>query len=266
MKISVIVVSYNVRPLLRRCLESIPSTAEVIVVDNASQDGSAGEAQSIDTVRCVALAENRGFSCAVNIGAREASGEIFLLLNPDAQLAPGSLPRMESALLARRDAAVVGFRQQDTAGHFQLALGPPPHLHWELLRHIVQKRLDAGDQRLARWLDGLLWRPRTVPWVSGSSLMVHRRDFESVGGFDERYFLYFEDIDFCLRIGAIGRKVVYDPRVTVLHERGASSSVDAPAARKHYRRSQLLFWERHRGARVRNLMQWYQLWRGESVD
>ncbi|HET6345600.1 MAG TPA: glycosyltransferase family 2 protein, partial [Myxococcota bacterium] len=238
-KISILVVSYNAREVLASCLASLGGEAEVIVVDNHSPDDSVSHVREhFPNVQLVALPDNRGFSAAVNEAARRATGDAFLLLNPDAEVPPRGLGAMARALVAHPDAWAVGFRQVDEGGRFQLAVGPQPTLPGELLRKVIQRRLDAGSHWMGRALDGLMRRSVKVPWVAGSSLLVWRHAFERVGGFDERYFLYFEDIDFCLRLRRAGGEVYYDPSVTVMHRRGVSAAKSPGLASRAYRESQ----------------------------
>jgi hypothetical protein len=255
-KLSILVVSYNVRELLRRCLESTREH-EVVVVDNASSDGTVEMVRtSFPEVRLLAWDENRGFSAAINAAAREATGDVFLLLNPDAELPSGATRRMLSALAGRPDAAAMGFRQVDADGRFQLAMGPKPGLIVELLRKLVQDRLDRGDIVLGNLIDRFA-EAGPVGWVAGSSLLVHRRAFEQIGGFDERFFLYFEDIDFCVRLVQTAGKVYYDPYITIVHHRGQSARRHKAIAARAYRDSQLWFWEKHRGPWIRRLVHAY---------
>lgn len=265
MRISVIIVSYNVRDTLARCIESVRDAHEVIVVDNASPDKSAEYVRGAwPTVKLVAWAENRGFSAAVNEGARHATGDALLLLNPDAEVLPGTLSQMPQTLLmrARQNTWAVGFRQVDEQGRFQLAIGPTPTLPGEALRMVVQRGLDAGYDSLGRFLDRILKRPRPVPWVAGAAMLIWRHAFDHVGGFDERYFLYFEDIDFCLRLRRAGGTVYYDPTITVMHRRGASAATSQGLAARAYRESQLEFWQVHRGAAMRRLVEGFLRLRG----
>lgn len=262
-RLSVLVVSYNVAPLLRKCLTSLSDADEVVVVDNASSDDSVAMVRrEFPGVHLVALDRNRGFSAGVNEAARAATGDLFLLLNPDASAPPSGLGRMAAAIQARPEAAAVGFRQVDPNGTFQLSFGPTPSLTLELVRMVVQRRLDAGDRRLAAFIDRRFSKPRRVPWVTGSSLLVHRSAFEAVGGFDEKFFLYFEDADFCLRLGRDVGSVYYVPDVTVVHERGASARQSQASTRRAYRDSQRLFWRRYRGPTVARLVEIYQRVRG----
>jgi hypothetical protein len=250
--ISVIVVSYAVREKLRRCLASLASQApgplpEVIVVDNASPDGSAALVRTeFPWVRLVEHPENRGFAAAVNAGAGLAEGDAFLLLNPDTELPPGAVEAMGRSLHAHPRAFAIGFRQEDESGMLQLSFWFEPGLLTELLRHAAQARFDRGDRRIAGWIDRRIAVPRRIAWVSGAALLTPRAAFERVGGFDEGFFLFFEDIDYCLRVRAAGGEVWYDPTVTVLHHRGQSQAAARTLAERAYRESQTRFWRLHR--------------------
>jgi GT2 family glycosyltransferase len=257
---SVLIVSYGTRDRLRQCLASLGDGAEVVVVDNNSPDGSADMVRAeFPHVTLIALPTNQGFSVGVNAAARAARGDLLLLLNPDSLVGHDDLARMPALLAALPGASAVGFRQVDERGDFQLTVGPPPSLALELVRRYVQRRLDAGDAGLGRRLDRLLSRPRRVPWVAGSVLLTTRAAFDAVGGFDESFFLYFEDIDFCLRLHAQVGPVWYHPGLTVTHVRGESARSNPGVARRAYRESQLRYWSKHRGWLVRTLVRAYQL-------
>jgi len=261
--VGVVVVSFNVREQLERCLASLGDAEQVVVVDNGSSDGSVAMVRErFSEVELIAFEDNRGFSAAVNAGAARVRAGLILLLNPDAALPADGLDGMRLAMAGRRSAWALGFRQVDAAGRFQLAVGPPPSLALELVRRVVQRSLDRGNDTLAALIDRALGRSMPVPWVAGSCLLVARDAFDRVGGFDERFFLYFEDIDFCLRLRRAGGTVWYDPSVTVVHERGASAASVNGLARRAYRDSQLWFWEKHRGRVVRALVHGYQRLRG----
>jgi len=254
--LSVIVVSYEVRDTLRACLSALeragargPGEHEILVVDNDSRDGSAAMVRAeFPFVRVVEMGANRGFSAAVNAGARLASGRALFLLNPDTELPEGGLDHAASLLAARPDVAALGFRQLDDDGRFQLAVGLRPTLASELLRRFVQRRLDRGDRRVAALCDRWLASPRDISWVAGSSLLVRKDAFVRTGGFDEGFFLFFEDIDFCLRLRAAGYRVVYDPSLTLVHHRGQSAARVPGLAERAYRDSQMRFWDKHGNA------------------
>ncbi len=259
MSLSVLIVSYNARDRLRNCLASLTEAFEVVVVDNASPDESAAMVRDeFPEVRLVAWPKNRGFSAGVNEAARIASGDCLLLLNPDTVVPRGALLALERALAARPKAGALGCRQVDEWGRLQLTIGPRPSFVMELLRRAVQRRLDAGSAWVAAMLDRVLAKPRRVPWVAGSALVVRRREFAAVGGFDEGFFLYFEDIDFCLRLGRLGLMVYYDPSITLTHIRGASAETSPKIARRAYRESQLRYWQKHRGRLALGVVRAYQ--------
>ena len=110
---------------------------------------------------------------------------------------------------------------------------------------------------MASMIDRVYSAPRVVSWVTGASMLIRREAFDAIGGFDEGFFLYFEDIDFCLRLSNAGRRVYYDPTVTVLHRRGVSARTAPERASRAYRESQILFWNKHRGRWARRAVEFY---------
>lgn len=258
MRTSVVIVSYNTRSALLRCLSTVTGAWQVCVVDNASTDGTVDAVRAaFPHVQVLALPTNYGFSVAVNRGAAAVNGDALLLLNPDTELPHGGMARMAACLAQRPGAAGVGFRQVDAQGRFQLAMGPRPTIANEGVRCFVQRQLDRNHRWVGWCVDHLFAQPRAVPWVAASSLLVRRQAFDRVGGFDERFFLYFEDIDFCLRVGAVVGPIYYDPSVTLLHHRGLSAATAPDFAAKAYRASQLYFWGKHRGPWMRRAMGLY---------
>lgn len=253
--VAVLIVSYNTCQALHRALSSIPKDVHTVVVDNASRDGTAAHVrQHFPHVTLCVAPENRGFSWAVNKAAALTKAPYLLILNPDAWLEGDAVARLRQSLdvhAERCGAWAVGPRQVDDAGRLQLSLGPSPTLWGEALRCVVQRTLDRPTTRpaaLVRCALQLLWRrPTVVPWVAGSAIMIKRQHFARIGGFDPAFFLYFEDIDFCLRIGRAGGKVVFDPSITLGHSRGVSASTAATLAQHAYRDSQSYCASRHGG-------------------
>jgi GT2 family glycosyltransferase len=239
--VSIIVVSFNARVDLERCLESLHSappdaTHEILVVDNASTDGSAAAARKWPDVRVVEAGSNVGFARANNIGIAATSGANLLLLNSDAIVPARAIDRLLGELTGDPSVAVVGPRLVDGAGRAELSfgamIGP--------LNELRQKRLarSAGVEAVTR-------RRQHPDWVSGACLLVRRADAEAVGGLDERFFMYTEDVDFCAAIRARGRRVLFAPEVEVVHLRGRSAASAPAATNAAYRRSQIAFYEKH---------------------
>lgn len=259
MKLSCVVVSYQVCDLLRDCLASLSGADQVIVVDNGSRDGSCDMVRSeFPDAQLLERPDNPGFSTAVNLAASRAEGEALFLFNPDCVLGDGQLQGLKQRLHRYPEVSAFGFRQVDERGAFQLAHGGPPRLGYELGRNLTQRAIDRGWRWPGLLVDRAYSRPTPVAWIAGSSILVRREAFDAVGGFDEAFFLYFEDIDFCLRLRRGGYSVVYDPTLTVMHRRGESAAKNAAAAERGYRESQLYFWRKHRGAVVAAAVAGYQ--------
>ena len=241
---SIIIVSFNARADLERCLESLhaapPATPhEILVVDNASTDGSAAAARRWPGATVIDAGANVGFARANNLGIRASRGDNLLLLNSDTIVPAGAIDRLVEELGRNPDVAVVGPRLVDGSGGAELSFGGMIGPLNEL-RQKRRARSAAVDQ---------LTRRRQYPdWVSGACLLVRRADAEAVGGLDERYFMYAEDVDFCAAIRARGRRICFDPAVTVVHHRGRSAAAAPDATDAAYRRSQLAFYEKHHPA------------------
>jgi N-acetylglucosaminyl-diphospho-decaprenol L-rhamnosyltransferase len=248
--LSIIIVSFNARDDLARCLESLPgasvSTAhEIIVVDNGSHDGSVAAARQWPAVQVIETGANTGFARASNIGIRASRGDVLLLLNSDTVMPPGAVDRLVEEIRRDDDVAVVGPRLVDGEGRAELSFGSMIGPFAELR----QKVLMRGHERRVPIITGLVERltegPQSPDWVSGACLLVRRADAEAVGLLDERYFMYAEDVDFCAAIRARGRRIRFTPAVTVVHHRGRSAATARAATGRAYRQSQIAFYEKH---------------------
>lgn len=238
--LSIVIVSFNARADLDRCLASIeaapPATpCEILVVDNQSTDGSADVARRRRAVRLIEMGANVGFSRANNAGIRASTGRLVLLLNSDTVVPPGAIDALVATLDNHPEAAVVGPRLVDGGGRAELSFGSMISPLNELRQ---QRRTRAAIERMTR-------EPCYPDWVSGACLLVRRADADAVGLLDERFFLYTEDVDFCASIRARGRRVLFTPDVEVVHLRGRSAASAPAATRDAYRRSHLAFYEKH---------------------
>jgi len=214
--VSVIIVNWNAGPALEPCLGSIgPGDAEVIVVDNASTDGSAAAARArFPTVRVVETGENLGFAAGANRGAEAARGEVLVFLNPDARLLDGALAALVEALLVAPGAGIAGGALVDERGRWQPAwarFAPIPHL-------LLDTTLGRLGSRIRR-------RPYAVDWVYGTFMAVRRDLFRQLGGFDARYFLYGEDLDLCYRAGRLGLRTLHVPAARAMHAHNLSAAL-----------------------------------------
>ncbi len=248
-ELSIVIVSYNARADLDRCLASLvehaPSASlEVIVVDNASIDGSA-EAARARGAQVIEAGGNLGFGRANNIGIRASRGVNVLLLNSDTIVRPGAIDALLRVLAERPDVAVVGPRLVDADGRAELSFGRmiSPLAEWR------QKRLVSGsarrNPRISATVENMTRREQIVDWVSGACLLVRRSAADRAGLFDERFFLYTEDVDFCATVRRNGGRVLFCPTAEILHVRGRSGIGVPDATYQAYARSRLAFYEKH---------------------
>lgn len=249
-ELSIVIVSYNARLDLERCLASLhqppPSvTHEIVVVDNASSDGSAVAARKWPGVRVIDSGGNRGFSAGNNIGIRASSGRVLLLLNSDTIVPAGAIDRLMQVLVSHPEATVVGPRLVDGTGHVELSFGSMVSPWTELRQQRLMRRLAARDATAVAHVDALSRTEHWPDWVTGACLLVRRAEAEAAGLLDERYFMYTEDVDFCAAIRARGGRVLFTPEVEIVHLGGRSRASAPQATYEAYRNSHLAFYRKH---------------------
>jgi N-acetylglucosaminyl-diphospho-decaprenol L-rhamnosyltransferase len=229
-EVSAVVVSYNSAADLPDCLRSLRSegVADVVVVDNASADGSVEVVRRVDPdATVVETGANLGFGTAANRGAALATGDHLLILNPDTVVEPGTVKALSEALDRDPGMAAVGPRLENVDGSVYPSVRRFPDLtvaFGHAFLGLVWPRNPATRRyRMLDW-DHDQPAPR-VDWVSGACMLVRRSAFEMVGGFDEAYFMYVEDVDLCWRLGQAGWRIGYEPAGRVVHALGGSSRV-----------------------------------------
>ena len=265
--VSALLVSYNTRDLLLAAVRSLAEERrrtpeidlEVVVVDNASADGSADAvAERFPWVTLVRSTVNLGFAAGVNRAARRArrDASALLLLNPDATLQPGALPRLVRCLEERPRAAAVGAAlrhadgaPQDSAFRFPglaqvfLDLFPVPRL--------ARTRLNGRYPR-----DGRGGSPFEVDHPLGACMLVRRAAWDDVGELDEGYFMYVEEVDWCRRARARGWQVWHHPGAVAVHVGGAATRQQPAAMWEQLWRSRLRYYARHHGPAYNRLVRW----------
>ncbi|MCC6627958.1 MAG: glycosyltransferase family 2 protein [Chloroflexi bacterium] len=248
--LSIIIVSYNTRALLAACLASLratlaPLTAQTIVVDNASADGTAAMvAADFPEVTLIANEVNRGFAAANNQGLAISTGQDVLFLNPDTRVLPGAVQAALAYLRANWSVGAVGVRLLNGDGTLQ----PSWRRFYSFLGTLVDNKLTARllgrDQ--GSLIDGLPAAPTPVDWVIGAFLLVRRAALARIGGgFDERFFVYGEEIDLQYALRAAGWTVVFLPGPAIVHYGGQSAQQVKVAATLYDYRSRYLFVRKH---------------------
>ncbi len=234
--IAVIIVNWNAREDLRRCLESLyaepkPTVAyEVWVVDNASDDGSADMvAAEFPQVRLVVNADNAGFSKANNQAIAQTDSRYVFLLNSDAFLHPDALDRLVAYADAHPQAGVVGPKVLNSNGSLQFSCRRFPSLGAGFFRNTYLGRLFPHNKFARDYLmnDFDHAHDTAVDWVSGCAMLIRRDLLGKIGALDERFYMYCEDVDFCQRAWEAGWEVVYASQPVVTHAIGRSSDKNA---------------------------------------
>jgi len=268
--VDIIIVSHNTREDLAACLASVTEArpacvGQVFVVDNASTDDSVAMVhQRWPGVRTIALPKNVGFGAANNVALRESRATYALLLNSDTIVPRGAIDTLLARLEAR-GAAAAGPRLVDGGGRPEVSFGSMLTPWNEFTQRRRVQTASKDDAQSKKHIQALLADERFVDWVSGACLLLRRQDAEAAGFFDERYFMYEEDVDLCAAIRSRGGKVLFTPAAEITHLRGRSVAKTAgPSNSSHYDRSHVLFYEKH----ARGWAPWLRLWlrlRGRSI-
>jgi len=237
-QISFIIVNYNSTHYIERCLgslllESENIKKEIIIVSN---DDSL---LSIDnSIKIIASIKNSGFGSACNLGAKEATGKYFCFLNPDTEIISDNFQKIISEFESNEKTGVIGIRLEEENGKIQ---------EWS-----AGKEIDIWDiigNNLGFKQSKKIWESKNkieCAWVSGACLFIRKDLFEKLNGFDEKFFLYFEDIDLCKRAINLNYKILYFPEFIIKHF-GGKSSGSKKEQKKHYYSSQDYYFQKHFG-------------------
>ena len=279
--LSIIIVSWNVAPLLRDCLNAVygasgvapadgdvfslgPYTVEVWVVDSASSDDSVEMVRrEFPQVRLVASPHNLGFSRGNNLALRQYRGRYALLLNPDTRPVDDALVAMMAYMEGHPQVGVLGPQLRYGDGRLQSSRRRFPTLMTALMESTVpgqwfQDNRWARAYRLADTPDDAV---QAVDWVVGACMLVRREAIDAAGLLDERFFMYSEELDWCRRIVAAGWAVVFYPPAVVIHYEGQSSGQVAAARAIRFESSKVLYFAKHHGRAAAGFLRAF-LWCG----
>lgn len=243
-ELSIIIVNWNAGELLLRCVESIarcpPAVSyEIVIVDNASTDDSLSRVAALarPEVRLIPNAENIGFGQANNQAFAVTSAPFVFILNPDTEVTPDSIDRLIATVKSGSNIAAAGPRLLNPDGSLQISVWRNPPAAWEILLSQLKLYLLLPRRFRGELLLGGHWdhnRERPVPMLSGAAILVRREVIDDVGGFDERFHIYGEDNEWCLRIVRAGRQLMFQPGAVILHH-GAQSSLQRWTSREKLR-------------------------------
>lgn len=250
--LSIIIVSWNVADLLSACLDSIRASlsTEIIVVDSASSDGTPDMLRTrYPDVKLLAQTENVGFTRGNNIGLQAAQGRYLLLLNPDTEVIGDALEQMVAYLDAHPEVGIVGPHTLNSDGSHQSTRRRFPTLAVGVFESTwMQGYAPQGllDRYYVRDLpdDGTY----EVDWVQGSALMARREVYQQIGGLDEGFIMYSEELDWCKRAKQAGWRVVYLGHAKITHHGGKSSEQAGGRRHIHFQQSKLRYFRKYHGA------------------
>jgi hypothetical protein len=269
--LSIVIISWNVRELLRLCLDSIQESlrgekgegllVETIIFDNGSTDGSADMVrEDFPRVHLMESEVNLGFTKGNNLAIGQSEGRYILLLNPDTEVVGDALGTMVAYMEAHPRAGALGPQLLNPDGATQSSRRRFPTLATAFLESTVLQPWFQGSGILKRYY--VLDRPdneiQPVDWVVGAALLIRRVALHQVGPLDEEFFMYSEELEWCYRLKAQGWEVVYLPTAQVVHQEGRSSEQVLPARHIHFQRSKVLFFKRYYGWRG-EVLRWFIL-------
>ena len=251
--VSVVIVNWNTRDLLNQTLQSLYEKTkrvnfETIVVDNGSEDESTELVEkSWKQVKLIKFPINKGFAVANNVGFREAKGRYVLLLNSDTIITSTTLPVMVKFLDDHSDAGCVGCKHLNVDKTLQRSMDNFPSLLNDFLSYTELYRLSIFlpllKNKFAWWSDHN--EVREVDWVNGACMMVRKEVIDEVGGLDEEFFIYGEELDWCYRMKERGWKVYFTPKATIVHLGGQAMNRAANKRIVLKYKGQYLFYKKH---------------------
>ncbi len=274
MKLSIIIISYNTRELTLACLASVyretaPGSFELLVVDNASADGSAGAIRTAfppeeyPELKVLALSENLGFAAANNLAAAEARGEYVLLLNPDTVVLDRALDRLAAFAEANPQWGIYGGSTVFADGSRNPTAGWMKPSVWSMfctatgLAKLFRRSRVFNAESLAGWSWDAV---REVDIVTGCLLLIGKHNWDRLRGFDPQFFMYGEDADLCLRAAADGLHPVLTPEARIVHYGGASEPARSDKLVRLFRAKAQLFRRHYRPATAAALVAMLRLW------
>lgn len=254
MDISIVYVYYNTPREIEESIGSIKSAAEnikyeIIIVDNKSPKPLPLSLRRNRKIKFINNDENLGYGKAVNQAAKIATGKYILVLNPDTICLSGSIKLMVERIKKDKEIGVLGPQQIDKNGRILHNIGSMPRLPDALFAlSFINKVWPNNPYSRKYWArDTDRNREQETETIGGAAMMFRKEVFDSVGGFDERFFMYFEEADICLRIKKLGYKLLYYPKAKIIHLVGKSSS-DKKWIKRTFEASRYKFFQKHYGA------------------
>lgn len=269
--ISVIILQYNNFHYTKEAIESFrkfhPDVHEIILVDNGSTDpGWKDSINHLTDLKLIRLENNLGFGPANNVAAKIATGDILLFLNNDTVTSGSYLKEIENEFVNNPEIGIIGPRIYNPDGSLQLSFGKFPSIKVELVDKVLYRLIDKKNKTAIKYFEKKYSVKQFTRWVTGAALFIRKNLFLSLDGFDESFFMYFEDKELCKRVSDSGHKILYFPEVSLIHLRGGSAT--GPKKKfldLMYRKSQVYYYSKHRNNFEQILLKLYLKISGKEI-
>ncbi|MBW4474002.1 MAG: glycosyltransferase family 2 protein [Stenomitos rutilans HA7619-LM2] len=261
--VSIILVNYNGSDVVVNCLRSLLQFLhtipyEIVVVDNASTDDSATLiSENFPTVQLLKQRENQGFGAGNNVGAKHAQGEFLFFLNTDTLLTNNVLPPLVMLMKEHPEVGIIGTKLLNTDGSLQSSIASEISIagEYQTLKQLKQ----FNNPQYREMIEQRFAQVQIVDIVIGAAFFIRKSLFEALNGFDEAFFMYFEESDLCQRARDRGWQILYTPEVSIIHLGGYSVDKVSDRMRLEYRRSQLYYYRKHRSVWEQAVLRCYLL-------
>ena len=247
-KLTIVIVTYKNEANILQCLGSLKKyilNGDILVIDNSSRDEIDRVIEkNFSRIKLIKNKKNIGFGAAANQGARITKGDYLLFLNPDTVVKEGCIEEMVSFLKKKKDAGAIGCKVLNPDASLQPSCGRFP-----TIINIILDRIPVLNKLFKTELirqENFYSKIQTPDWISGVFFMVKKNVFENLGGFDERYFLYVEDVDFCYRAREAGYKIYYNPKAEIIHYDQGKSKERKPFKAKQMRKGFSIFFKKYK--------------------
>ncbi|MCB0724855.1 MAG: glycosyltransferase family 2 protein [Ignavibacteriae bacterium] len=255
--VSIIIINYNQRDLVSECVKSIEnnihSDYEILIVNNTPEQ----DLRHLEEIATVIPNANKGFSEANNLAAKEAKGEYLFFLNADTVVKNDSL-KGAVEILDKEKVGAVGMKMYNADGTFQLSFWKENTFGNEKINKGSEAKFRQRDKEFIRKIENEHSTVSKVDWVSGAAMLIKKDVFKEIGGFDENFFLFYEDADLCKRLKDKGYKIVFYPGSYITHYKGENVNEEFTGKTYFYaKKSQLLYYEKHNDLRDRVFLRIY---------
>lgn len=258
--VSIIIINHNQKELITACVNSIKDLItypyEIIVVNNSGEDLSHLREQAV-----ILPSANLGFSHANNLGVKHSKGEYLLFLNADTVIRNDFMERLINDV-KDMDFGAIGLKMYNEDGTFQLSFWEENTFKNERHNKKAEKKFKERDTEYINDVEKMHSSISEVDWVSGAAMVIRRAEYDAVSGFDEDYFLFYEDADICKRLNEAGHNIYFYPHSDIIHYKGENVNPDFSSSTYFYsKQSQLLYYKKYNNLTDRILLRTYLILR-----